>query len=72
VIKEVAVRDLAVALQNSNEKVSAVIFDGVVTQRLVEIASEKEVQYLVGAKVGNVAKKSSDIRLLTAKDLGVA
>ena len=72
VIKEVAVRDLAVALQNSKEKVSAVIFDGVVTQRLVEIASEKEVQYLVGAKVGNVAKKSSDIRLLTAKDLGVA
>jgi DNA primase len=72
VIKEVAVRDLAVALQNSKEKVSAVIFDGVVTQRLVEIASEKEVQYLVGAKVGNVAKKPSDIRLLTAQDLGIA
>lgn len=71
VIKEVAVRDLAVALQNSKEKVSAVIFDGVVTQRLVEIASEKEVQYLVGAKVGNVAKKPSEIRLLTAQDLGL-
>ncbi len=72
VIKEVAVRDLAVALQNSKEKVSAVIFDGVVTQRLVEIASEKEVQYLVGAKVGNVTKKPADIRLLTSQDLGVA
>jgi DNA primase len=72
VIKEVAVRDLAVALQNSKEKISAVIFDGVVTQRLVEIASEKEVEYLVGAKVGNVTKKPAELRLLTARDLGVA
>lgn len=72
VIKEVAVRDLAVALQNSKERISAVIFDGVVTQRLVEIASEKEVEYLVGAKVGNVTKKPTELRLLTAQDLGTA
>lgn len=72
VIKEVAVRDLAVALQNSKEKISAVIFDGVVTQRLVEIASDKEVEYLVGAKVGNVTKKPAELRLFTARDLGVA
>ncbi|MBI5253130.1 MAG: DNA primase [Euryarchaeota archaeon] len=69
VIKEVAVRDLAIALQNSKEKVSAVIFDGVVTQRLVEIASEKEVEYLVGAKVGNIIKKPAELRLLTPSDL---
>lgn len=70
VIKEVAVRDLAFALQNSKEKVSAVIFDGVVTQRLVEIAGEKEVEYLVGAKVGNIVKKPTELRLLTPGDLG--
>jgi DNA primase len=71
VIKEVAVRDLAVALKNSKEKVSAVIFDGVVTQRLVEIANEKGVEYLIGAKIGNITKKPADLRLLTATDLGV-
>jgi DNA primase len=71
VIKEVAVRDLAVALKNSKEKVSAVIFDGVVTQRLVEIANEKGVEYLIGAKIGNITKKPADLRLLTAADLGV-
>ncbi len=72
VIKEVAVRDLAMALKNSKEKVSVVIFDGVVTQRLVEIASEKQVEYLIGAKVGNISKKPADLRLLTAADLGPA
>ncbi|NOZ77482.1 MAG: DNA primase [Euryarchaeota archaeon] len=72
VIKEVAVRDLAVALKNSKEKVSAVIFDGVVTQRLVEIANEKGVEYLIGAKIGNITKKPADLRLLTATDLGVS
>lgn len=70
VIKEVAVRDLAVALKNSKEKVSVVIFDGVVTQRLVEIAGEKKVEYLVGAKVSNITKKPAELRLLTASDLG--
>ncbi|MFQ5801181.1 MAG: hypothetical protein ACE5HH_05635, partial [Candidatus Hydrothermarchaeales archaeon] len=72
IIKEVAVRDLASALQNSKEKVATVIFDGVITQRLVEISSQKEVGYLIGAKIGNIVKKPTEIRLLTASDIGVA
>jgi DNA primase len=72
IIKEVAVRDLASALQNSKEKISGVIFDGVITQRLVEISSEKKVEYLVGAKIGNIVKKPTKIRLLTSSDIGVA
>jgi DNA primase len=69
IIKEVAVRDLAAALKNSKETVSVAIFDGVVTQRLVEIANEKGVEYLVGAKVGNITKKPGNVRLLTSADL---
>jgi len=70
IIKEVAVRDLASALQNSKESVSVVIFDGVITQRLVEISSKKSVGYLIGAKIGNIVKKPAEIKLLTASDLG--
>ncbi|RMF90592.1 MAG: DNA primase [Methanobacteriota archaeon] len=70
IIKEVAVRDLASALQTSKEKISGVIFDGVITQRLVEISSDKDVEYLVGAKIGNIVKKPTKIRLLTANDIG--
>lgn len=69
IIKEVAVRDLAVALKNSRDGVSAVIFDGVVTQRLVDIAGEKKVEYLVGAKVGNITKKPNELKLLSINDL---
>src|SRR3990172_3005370 len=53
IIKEVAVRDLASALQNSKEKIAVVIFDGVITQRLVEISSQKEGGYLLCAKIKN-------------------
>ncbi|MFV2041371.1 MAG: DNA primase DnaG [Candidatus Hydrothermarchaeales archaeon] len=70
IIKEVAVRDLASALQNSKESVSVVIFDGVITQRLVEISSKKTVGYLIGAKIGNIVKKPAEIKLLTASDIG--
>ncbi len=69
VIKEVAVRDLAVSLKNSKDDVSTVIFDGVITQRLVEIANEKKVEHLVGAKVGNITKKPAGLRLITASDM---
>ncbi len=71
VIKEVAVRDLTSALTKSKEKVSAVIFDGVISQRLVDISSGREVECLVGARIGNISKKPAELRLLTSKDLGI-
>lgn len=71
IIKEVAVRDLAVVLKNSRDRVFAVIFDGVVTQRLVDIAGEKKVEYLVGAKVGNIIKKPDELKLLAVHDLEI-
>jgi len=71
VIKEVAVRDLAMALVNSKEQVAAVIFDGVVTQRLVDIAGEKGINYLVGAKIGTISKKPEKLNLMTSADLGI-
>ncbi len=71
ILKEVAVRDLAAALKNSDKQVSAVIFDGVVTQRLVEIAGTKGIEYLVGAKVGTISKIPRNLKLLTPRDLGV-
>lgn len=71
IIKEVAVRDLAMALMNSKEQVATVIFDGVVTQRLVEIAGEKGITYLIGAKIGTISKKPEKLNFLTSADLGI-
>lgn len=65
VLKEVAVRDLARELKESNGSVNGVIFDGVVTQRILDIAAEKGLEYLIGAKMGNIAKSPVCVRVIT-------
>jgi DNA primase len=65
VIREVAVRDLAKELKESNGEVTGVIFDGVVTQRILDIAAEKGLEYLIGAKLGNIAKSPICVKVLT-------
>ena len=42
VLKETTVRDLAKELKETDEKANSVVFDGVITQRIVDIAKEKE------------------------------
>jgi DNA primase len=65
VLKELAVRDLARELKESNGDVNGVIFDGVVTQRILDIAAEKGLEYLIGAKMGNIAKSPVCVKVLT-------
>ncbi|HQE88390.1 MAG TPA: DNA primase DnaG, partial [Methanothrix sp.] len=65
VLKEVAVRDLARELKEGNGDANGVIFDGVVTQRILDIAAEKGLEYLIGAKMGNIAKSPSCVKVLT-------
>ncbi|RLI03101.1 DNA primase, partial [Candidatus Bathyarchaeota archaeon] len=42
-----------------------VVFDGVITQRLVDIASEKKIKYLVAARISDVIKQPLNVKLLT-------
>ncbi|HUI39810.1 MAG TPA: DNA primase, partial [Methanothrix sp.] len=65
ILKEVAVRDLARELKEANGDVNGVIFDGVVTQRILDIAAEKGLEYLIGAKMGNIAKSPTSVRVIT-------
>lgn len=66
VIEEIAVRDLASRLKNYRDNVKSVVFDGVITQRLVDIASSNEIKNLVGVKIGNLAKVPADMEVLTS------
>ncbi len=63
VINEVPVRDLANALKDANSNVKSVVFDGVITQRIVDIAAEKGVATLIGAKMGNVVKSPASMHI---------
>ncbi len=69
IISEVPVRDLANALKDANGNIASVVFDGVITQRIVDIASEKGIANLIGAKMGNVVKSPASIHIETSSDL---
>ncbi len=69
VLEELAVRDLAEKLKGEPaEKIKTVIFDGIVTQRLVDLAAEKKIANLVGSKMGNVTKQASEVAVMTKAD----
>lgn len=67
-LKKIPVRELTDSLKKSNN-ISVVVFDGIITQRLLDIANNKNVKEIVGIKLGNVVKKPSSVRVLTKKDL---
>lgn len=53
-IKEVDVKDLLTEVQASKKKVDTVMFDGIITNRLIEAASAKGVSTIIGVKKGNI------------------
>ncbi len=65
-IKEIPVRKLAKELSKikENKTIYALIFDGIVTQRLVDLALEHNITYLIGARVGEVARLPINLKVL--------
>jgi len=67
-IERLPVSALAEKLQQV-EGIDTVVFDGVVTQRLVDIANEKNVKYLVAARVSEAVKQPLRVHLMTFDDV---
>jgi len=67
-IQRLPVSELAERLQQV-EGVDTVVFDGVITQRLVDVANEKNVKYLVAARISDVIKQPLNLHLLTFADI---
>jgi DNA primase len=65
IVKETTVRDLAKELKETGENAKSVVFDGVVTQRIVDLAKEKNLDYVVGIKIGDVVKMPTSLKILT-------
>jgi len=51
------------------EGVNTVVFDGITTQRLVDVASEKNIRYLVAARISEIVKQPLNVHLLTFEDV---
>lgn len=67
VLQKVAVRDLANVLKETNGEVKSVVFDGVITQRMLDIAAEKNLEYLVGVKLGSIVKQPAGVKVITTE-----
>ncbi|MEM1509078.1 MAG: DNA primase DnaG [Thermofilaceae archaeon] len=67
-IKRVAVRDLPRALEETNGIIN-VIFDGLVTQRIVDIASSKGIKMIIGARMGDIVRLPDSLTATIIDDL---
>lgn len=61
---EVPVRDLIKTLSDA-ESAYAVVLDGIVTQRLVDLAESKGVRVVLGVKLGNIFRKPEEMLIST-------
>ncbi|QKQ99738.1 DNA primase [Metallosphaera tengchongensis] len=69
-VERVQVRDIISKLETiTNGNASFIIFDGVITQRLLELAASKNVKLVVGVRIGGINKKPENVKILTLADV---
>ena len=68
VAAEVPVRELVETLKGNGKGAKAIVFDGIITQRILDIAAEMGMKSVVGTKMGTVTKQPSGIDVLTRDD----
>ncbi|MHA1594976.1 MAG: DNA primase DnaG [Candidatus Baldrarchaeia archaeon] len=64
ILAEVAVGQLLEELGRV-ERAKAIVFDGIITQRLVDLAYEKGVEYIIGAVKRDLTKQPAEMSILT-------
>jgi DNA primase len=66
-MERLPVSQLAEKLQQTSS-VDTVVFDGIITQRIVDIASEKNIKCIVASRVSEAVKPALNVELVTFKD----
>ncbi|AIZ56609.1 DNA primase DnaG [Candidatus Methanoplasma termitum] len=69
VIKEIAVKNLVNSLKDGVESISSIVFDGVISQRILDVSIEKGIRTIVGTRKGNITKMPADVAIFTKEDL---
>ncbi len=72
VLQEAPVKDLIDALASLTVPAKAVVFDGIVSQRLLDVAQEKSIGTVVASRIGPIGKLPEKVRIFTRADLGGA
>jgi DNA primase len=67
-VERLPVRELAEKLKKLTN-IDTVVFDGVITQRLVDIAADRKVNYLVAARISAAMKQPLKLKLMTFEEI---
>jgi len=70
VVGEAPVKDMIEAPSNLATPAKTVVFDGIVSQRLLDVAQEKGIGTIVATRLGPVGKMPDKVRVFTKADLG--
>ena len=67
-VDRLPVREIADKLQQTKD-VDTVVFDGVITQRLIDIAEKQNVNYLVAARISKAMNQPLKVKLITFEEI---
>jgi len=67
-VERLPVSQLAEKLQQT-DGVDTVVFDGVITQRIVDVASEKNIKKIIASRVSDAVKPSLNVQLITFSEV---
>ncbi len=65
-IAEVPIREMIQSIQDS-EGIGAVVFDGIITQRLIDLASKRGVKYIYGMRASQISRIAQGMKLYTVE-----
>ncbi|HTZ61740.1 MAG TPA: DNA primase DnaG [Thermoplasmata archaeon] len=70
VVGEAPIKEMFEAIATLATPAKAVVFDGIVSQRLLDVAQEKGIGTVVATRLGPVGKIPENLRIFTKADLG--
>lgn len=68
-IREVAVKSLVNSLKEDSNGVASIVFDGVISQRILDVSADNGISTVVGTRKGNITKMPANITIWTKEDL---
>jgi 5S rRNA maturation endonuclease (ribonuclease M5) len=69
IVGEAPIKEMIDSLANLATPAKAVVFDGIVSQRLVDVAQEKGIGIVVATRLGPIGKVPDQVRIFTKADL---
>jgi len=66
-IEKLPVSQLAEKLQQATG-IDTVVFDGIITQRIVDVAAEKNIKRIVASRISEAVKPALNVELITVQN----